>query len=207
MSELHINYRDLPEWAKEILKEKHMHPVSIPVMIGVEVNVGGHDMTTLYLYNGKEVTELKGATTANPWATHIENAIAVGGKATLPDPDCFILEISRPMGMKLCKLYAHPNSVVQALMEPDTLSPIQKAVLLSARMYKPSYAGIKDYRYYEMATRYAIGPDAWQEAKQSLIDTKHLDKRGAIRTAGLNAIRGLDHRDLKALLEREEKEQ
>lgn len=203
MNELHIDYTDCPNWVKEILKEKRMRPGSVPVTIGIEVHVGGNDMTTLYLHNGEEVTELKGAITANPWASHVENAIAEGGKVTIPRPECMILEVFHFMGVKMCGLYAHPDSVIPALVEVDTLTPVQKAVLLSARMYKSSYASIKDYRYHEMAVRYSIGPDAWSEAKQSLIDTKHLNKRGAIMTAGLNAVRGLDHRDLQALFERE----
>lgn len=202
MENVYMKYQDLPDWVKKILKENRMRPVSTPVTIGVEVNVGGHNLTTLYLYDGEEVTELKGAISANPWATHMENAIAVGSRVTIPRPECMILEIYRPMGMKMCSLYAHPDSVIPALMEHDTLTTVQKAVLLSARMYKSSYANIKDYRYYEMATRYPIGPDAWQEAKQSLIEAKYLNKRGAIMTAGLNMVRGLDHRDLQALFER-----
>lgn len=203
MDEIYMEHKDLPDWVKKILKENHMRPVATPVIIGVEAHVGGHNLTTLYLYDGEEVTEMKGAISPNPWATYVENAIATGSKVTLPRPECMILEISRPMGLKHCVLYAHPDSVIPALMAPDVLPPIQKAVLLATRMYKSSYAGIQDYRYYEMARQYPIGPDAWSGAKQSLIATKHLNKRGAITTTGINAVRGLNERDLRALFERE----
>ena len=203
MSSMYIDLKDLPNWAKEILKEKHMQPRSVPVTVGVEVNISSHDMTKLYLYNGSEVTELKGAITANPWATHVENAIAIGGKVTLPRPECMILEIFHIWGRAYSELYTHPGGILEALTALDELAAVQKAILLGARMYKSSYGGIKDYRYHEIGGRFNITKQLWADTKADLIKTGHLNKRGAITTKGLNAVLGLSLHTLVELLEKE----
>jgi len=199
MNEIHIDLKDLPSWVKEILKEKGKRPRSIPVRIGATVRVGGHDMATLYIYNGSEVTELKGAITYNPWATHIENAIATGGEVTIPRPECMIFEEHHFAGRPFFVLYTHPASVIKALMEPSELTNVQKAVLLATRIYKPNYGTIKDYRFHEMSSRFKISREEWDEAKANLTQNVYLDKRGAIKTKGLNAIRGLDLHHLDEL--------
>lgn len=203
---IYIDFKDVPGWVQEILKERKMRPRSIPVDIGVVVNVGGFDMTTLYLYNGEEVVELKGAITANPWASHVEKAIAEGGEVTLPRPECMIFEVHHFQGKAGCRLYAHPAGVIKVLMEPNELTATQKAVLLATRIFKSSYGTIKDYRYHEMGERYNISFDDWTEAKSSLIQTAHLNKRGAITTKGLNVVRGMNYRELGDLFKREEEQ-
>jgi len=68
-------------------------------------------------------------------------------------------------------------------------------------MYKPSYADIKDYRYHEVGKRNNVPRGVWIQAKGALIGSKHLTKRGAITTKGLNAVRGIDLTDINKLLE------
>ncbi len=205
MSELFVDFKDLPDWCKEILKDMHRRPTSINVEVGTEHNVGGANMTTLYLFDGHEVRGtswivLSGASQAGPWESDIANSIALGAKVPIPRPECMILETRTLMGGIFVTLYVHPDSMVKALTAADTdLTVIHKAILYATRSYKSSYAGIKDYRFDEVGRAFEIAKGDWIKAKGELMETRHLTKRGAITTKGRNAIGDLDRRDIAKL--------
>ena len=199
MSKVFVSFKDLPCWCKTILRDKNLRPRSIDVEVGTEHNIGG-PMRTLYLFDGYEVTVLSGATQAAPWESDIANSIALGAKVPIPRPECMIFETHNFGGRIFVTLYVHPDSMVKALTAADTdLTVIHKAILYATRSFKSSYAGIKDYRYYEVGREFEIAKGDWIKAKGELMETGHLTKRGAITTKGRNAIGHLDKRDLTKL--------
>jgi hypothetical protein len=93
----------------------------------------------------------------------------------------------RDMGLTI---YVHPDDAVKLLPAPVDLTDHERIVLRATRAYKASYGGADRYT---MAWRDAQGKlfptrAAWAVAKNSLIEKGLLDKRGALTTAGRNAI-------------------
>jgi hypothetical protein len=70
----------------------------------------------------------------------------------------------------------------------------QEIVLVATSTYKASYGGVSNFRFREATRQTGITESAWNSAKTSLIDSKHLNKRGAITPKGRNAADSSDVR-------------
>ena len=88
----------------------------------------------------------------------------------------------------ITKIYIHPNNAAKLLPAPVELTDDEKTVLLYTAGYKPSYAGIADYRFHNARQKTAITRDRWDAAKISCINRKLLNRAGAITVDGRNAI-------------------
>lgn len=99
--------------------------------------------------------------------------------------------------------YIHPENAPRSLPSPEVgqegggLDRDQQIVLIATRSYKPSYAGVKNYRYQEATRQTGITPEAWEAARDALIASGHLNKRGAITPKGRNEIGPMNFYDLK----------
>lgn len=85
-------------------------------------------------------------------------------------------------------IHIPPESAGQLLPPPIELTQCEKIVLVAVRGLKPSYNGIKDYRYCEAHIQTGITRDEWDEATYNLMNRDLLDRRGAITPKGCNAI-------------------
>lgn len=88
----------------------------------------------------------------------------------------------------LTKIYIHPNNAAKLLPAPVELTDDERTVLLYTAGYKPSYAGIADYRFHNARQKTAITRDRWDAAKASCIGKRLLNRAGAITVDGRNAI-------------------
>lgn len=84
-------------------------------------------------------------------------------------------------------IYVNKEDLTPMLPEKIELTKNEKVVLKYTRSYKSSYAGIKNYRFYEANRELGISLEEWEKAKRNLIEKKLLNKRGAITSAGRNA--------------------
>lgn len=64
----------------------------------------------------------------------------------------------------------------------------ESVVLAATRSLKSSYAGIKNYRFYEAHERTGITETEWDSAKAVCIQKGLLNRAGAITDDGRNAI-------------------
>ena len=85
-------------------------------------------------------------------------------------------------------IYANEEDLTPMLSPKQEISENERIVLQYTKSLKPSYAGIKDYRWHEANRHKGISFEDWQLAKQSLIQKKLLNKAGAITPAGRNAL-------------------
>lgn len=83
-------------------------------------------------------------------------------------------------------VYINPTNAAPMLPVSVSLTTEEVKVLSCTRGYKSSYAGIKDYRF----SQSGLTRQAWDTAKQACQAKGFLDKRGAITTAGKNALNG-----------------
>lgn len=86
-------------------------------------------------------------------------------------------------------IYANINDLTPMIPAKVELSENEKIVLQHTKSLKSSYAGIKNYRFHEAHRKTKITIEEWDEAKQSLINRKLLNRAGAITASGRNAIR------------------
>jgi len=88
-------------------------------------------------------------------------------------------------------IYANKEDIVPLLPEPQELTENEITVLLYTRSLKSSYAGIKNYRFYEAHNRTEITIEEWEKAKENCIRKRLLRKNGSITPKGRNAISGM----------------
>ncbi len=71
VTDIHIPFRDLPEWAKRVCSERKLRPTKIPVYVGDKARCGGnwHDA------NVKEVHFHRGGETASIHSANGDNYI------------------------------------------------------------------------------------------------------------------------------------
>lgn len=82
-----------------------------------------------------------------------------------------------------------PENVNHLVIEKEVdLTNDEIMVLRSTSMYKSSYMGIKNYRFYEAKRQFGISKAIWEEAKMNLIDLGFLTKRGALTVKGKNSV-------------------
>ena len=82
--------------------------------------------------------------------------------------------------------YVNPVNVTKMLPAPMEISEHEKIVLTYTKSLKSSYSGIKNYRFHEASRAEGITLDEWNTAKESCIQKKLLNKRGAITIKGRN---------------------
>jgi hypothetical protein len=95
------------------------------------------------------------------------------------------------------KIFVNPENLSKMLPKQEDISWAEKVVLSATRSYKSSYGGVKDYRFQQALRDTGITKQEWEEAKQSLIQKKMLNKAGAITNGGRNAIGNTDLYQLK----------
>ncbi len=92
--------------------------------------------------------------------------------------------------------YINPENAPKTLPSPEKegggLEKDQQIVLIATRSFKPSYGGVSNYRYQEANRKTGITPERWNAAKEALIASGHLNKRGAITPKGRNEIGRMD---------------
>lgn len=72
--------------------------------------------------------------------------------------------------------------------EKPVLSFEDRVVLTASVSLKPSYNGIREYRFHEARRECGIGRAAWDATKADLTARGYLNKAGAITAAGRNAL-------------------
>ena len=87
-------------------------------------------------------------------------------------------------------IHVHPDNAPNLIPEKKELNEDEEIVLIFTRSYKSSYAGISNYRFHEAQRSKGITLERWENAKQSLIEKKMLNKAGAITNEGRNAVDG-----------------
>ena len=117
-------------------------------------------------------------------------------------PDWAIAKRSTFRGKNMgVTFYIHPDNAPRTLPSPEEegsgLDKDQQIVLIATRSRKPSYGGISNYRYHEANRITGITPERWNAAKEALIASGHLNKRGAITPKGRNEIGSMDFYHLK----------
>jgi hypothetical protein len=104
-------------------------------------------------------------------------------------PDGFVVvELSQFMGKEFLRIHGPAANIAPMLPEEIRLTRDERAVLISTRSHKSSYAGHKNYRWYEANSIMGINLDRWEVAKSAMIDRNFLNKAGAITVEGRNAI-------------------
>ena len=104
-------------------------------------------------------------------------------------PGYVIIEHSIAMGKDFgITIYIDPDTAIKFLPDPVKINDNERIVLEFTRTYKNTYAGIKNYRFYEASKKVGISRDAWNVASDSLKTAKLLNKAGAITTTGRNAL-------------------
>lgn len=99
---------------------------------------------------------------------------------------CHVIFCGEDMGLEF---HLHPENATRLLPAPVELTENEAIVLDATCGLKSSYNGMDRY---EMKKRDNYGKlfmtrEAWEQAKQALIERKLLDKRGAVTVAGRNA--------------------
>ena len=85
-------------------------------------------------------------------------------------------------------IYVDPNTATKFLPDPIKINDNERIVLEFTSTYKNTYAGIKNYRFYEASKKVGISLDDWNIASDTLKTSKLLNKAGAITTTGRNAL-------------------
>jgi hypothetical protein len=85
-------------------------------------------------------------------------------------------------------IHIHPANANRLLPAPVELTWAERTVLLATMSWKSSYAGVSNYRFVEAQRTCGITLPEWENAKQSLIARKLLNKAGAVTVDGRNAI-------------------
>lgn len=122
----------------------------------------------------------------SPWNEARRNAEVklVPGRAVIEE----IMFQGKDLGLRI---YLHPDNAAKLLPVKSELTGHELFVLKATREYKSSYGGQDRF---QMATAYNFSNasyptrEQWDAAKQTLITSGHLDKRGAITVKGKNAI-------------------
>jgi len=123
----------------------------------------------------------------------VQNGTAFDGQRySINDlPDNIVMVETKIFRGKLSGCTIHVRQDQISPMLPDkqiSISDNERLVLQYTRSYKSSYAGIKNFRFYQANRDNGITLESWNTAKQSLIDKKLLNKRGAITSKGKNAL-------------------
>lgn len=189
-----LDKKDFPEWLNKILSSRGINVKTVTAKIGENhSNIGqpvyDYQSVTVIAYNDvtKESVAQRGCvydTYVN--ATKEERAVYNGLTVNLT-PSQFIVEINRT-DRTWVTVYAHPDSITKSLEEEVKLSKAELVVLVATRSLKSSYAGISNYRFHEAQRQLGITLDQWERAKSSCISKGLLNARGAITTAGKNAV-------------------
>lgn len=85
-------------------------------------------------------------------------------------------------------IFANQEDLVPLLPEKPNITEDERVVLTYTKSLKSSYAGIKNYRFYEANREVGIAEENWNKAKENLISKKLLNKAGAITAVGRNAL-------------------
>lgn len=193
MSSIHIEYRDLPDWAKGVLADIGMRPTSIEVRIGEGAAIPGswHDNNrpTLYLFDAafNRVSRIDGnyggssnmfSAAADPAARSLNRGFSV----TLTDNVMLMLVNSYP---KSVRMFVHPDSLLAKLPPKDEgVTWAMRVVLVATRSLKSSYGGDPNYRRSEAVSTTGIAVTAYNEARHECVKQGYLTARGAITAAG-----------------------
>ena len=86
------------------------------------------------------------------------------------------------------RIFANKSDLVPFLPIKADISTDERIVLKFTSGLKSSYAGIKDYRFYEAERETKITSERWEIAKNTLKTKKLLNKAGAITPSGRNAL-------------------
>ena len=87
----------------------------------------------------------------------------------------------------LITIYLNQEDLAPLLPSKQEITEDEKIVLHYTKSLKSTYAGIKNYRFYEANREKGITLERWDRAKNNLISRELLNKRGAITDEGRNA--------------------
>lgn len=85
-------------------------------------------------------------------------------------------------------IYANSEQLAPLLPQNQEISENERIVLYYTRNLKSSYNGIKNFRFHEAHCEKGISQQDWDNAKQSLIEKKLLNRAGAITPNGRNVL-------------------
>jgi hypothetical protein len=84
-------------------------------------------------------------------------------------------------------IYANDTDICKYLPAKEQLTREQLIVLVATQSLKSTYGGIKNYRFHSANRETGITLKDWDTTKAELIQTGHLNVRGAITAKGKNA--------------------
>jgi len=188
-NEIYLEYRDpLAQKIKQLSGYKGRH---ISVIIQDYVSFGNTywDCGSRYSYQVVSLNSNKVLSVPHvpppPFNKGIDN---VNHKTFKIEPNIAVIENYQGRYNHVT-LYLHPDNQFDLLPEKtEDLTLNEKIVLYATRSLKSSYAGIKNLRYHESHKETGITLDEYNQAKESLIKKKLLNKAGAITVSGRNAI-------------------
>lgn len=176
-----IGFKDLPDWAQNIMKQKKMRK-DVEVNIGADVRLPGawHDADVMEIFaykNGKVGSQLAiGGQGVNDTAK--ERAAKKGMDFKLKPGEMILVTHTYP---KMAKMYAHPDDMNKAMLDEPSDTELSKEEIMTLGIIK----GLKSFARKEEASRYGIQFDP---VKQSLIKKGYLSKNGAINKKGKNFL-------------------
>lgn len=101
-------------------------------------------------------------------------------------PDGYVVVVWSQSRWEHIEFIAPPSSINPMLPKTVLLTENEATVLIATRSLVSSYNGISNFRFHEANRLRGIKESDWNEAKQSLIDKKLLNKKGAITVEGKN---------------------
>lgn len=190
-NKMYVSPKDLPDWVKSILKEKHIGK-DIVVQTVTEINLGNnwHDANVryIYLYEKGQIKHVAGAGEMGPWDSKEELLAKQGFKATLNQDRMILVTNTYP---KTAELYVHPEAMIKALpkQEDNDLSTEEKACLIITR-------SLKSFARREEAVRYGVN---YEKCLPGLIEKGYLAKNKALTKKGKNYLLSNNLNDLHNL--------
>lgn len=124
-----------------------------------------------------------------------QNGTPFDGKnysSKIPDGFALVCHSYNGSARNSLSITVNSNNAAGLLPAPkEGLTEDEQIVLYFTSCLKPSYAGIKNFRFHEANRAKGITLDRWESAKQSCIAQKLLNAAGAITAEGRNAIANL----------------
>jgi hypothetical protein len=184
MQILYIDRKDAPKSVQSLDNSRQFRVI---VSDSVRLSDNSWSDGTRYTYRG---VCLETGEVAHPESDEYGNPFTQPNVPTVQlQPGFVILKYGCFCGRKATpEIYVHPDNAAKLLPEKKELCFLDRVVLCYTRCLKSSYGGVSNYRCKEASRDGVCTVPEWEETKDSLKKRGFLNARGAITTAGRNAI-------------------
>jgi len=187
MESIHINFKELPEWALKIVQGYGKRP-DVTVYVDENPYIHGGDGIKVYSYKNGEINTFRGSYVESAInSSALENKVACGiGNIKFKPGEMVLTVTSYP---KFFSLYVHPQDVQKLLPKKDETLGVNHLIVLSyTASLKSSYGGVKNLRFIEANKNHKITLDEWNTTLNELMEKKLLRKNKSITPEGRNQI-------------------